>query len=141
MAKILAIGGLAKATGVKVPTIRYYESIGLLPTPLRTEGNRRHYEGVNVQRLKFIKHARELGFEIEAIRTLLMLQETPDQSCAVADVIARARLSEVDRRLASLTALKIELERMIKGCSQNRVEDCRVIEVLADHGECAHEGH
>lgn len=141
MAKILAIGGLAKATGVKVPTIRYYESIGLLPTPLRTEGNRRHYDGVNVQRLKFIKHARELGFEIEAIRTLLMLQETPDQSCAVADVIARARLSEVDRRLASLTALKIELERMIEGCRQHRVEDCRVIEVLADHGECAHEVH
>lgn len=141
MVKILAIGGLAQATGVKVPTIRYYESIGLLPTPLRTQGNRRHYDGSSVQRLKFIKHARELGFEIEAIRALLMLQEAPDQSCAAADVIARARLSEVDRRLASLTALKIELERMIKGCSQNRVEDCRVIEVLADHGECAHEVH
>ena len=141
MIKDLAIGKLAAETGVKVPTIRYYESIGLLPTPPRTDSNRRLYDQAAVQRLKFIKHARELGFDIDAIRTLLALQENPDQSCAAADVIAKARLSEVNRRLASLTALKTELERMLGDCRKHHVKDCRVIEVLANHGECAHDVH
>ena len=71
MGKALAIGDLARQTGVKVPTIRYYEDIGLLPAAPRTESNRRQYDGRAVRRLKFIRHARELGFEVEAIRELL----------------------------------------------------------------------
>lgn len=99
------IGGLAKATGVKVPTIRYYESIGLMPEPWRTRTNRRHYGEPAAQRLRFIRHARELGFEIEAIRTLLALQEEPDRSCAEADTIARApcRGRAADQKPARVT--------------------------------------
>jgi DNA-binding transcriptional MerR regulator len=135
------IGQLAKVTGVKVPTVRYYEQIGLLPAPPRSDGNRRVYAAKDAHRLTFIRHARELGFEIDAIRTLLTLQDDPGQSCAAADVIARARLAEVKQRIASLRALKIELERMVEGCSHGHVAECRVIEVLADHGRCLHGEH
>jgi DNA-binding transcriptional MerR regulator len=135
------IGEAARQSGVKVPTIRYYEQIGLLPAPVRSEGNRRHYDDADLRRLVFIRHARELGFAIDAIRTLLTLQDNPSQPCATADVIAKARLAEVDQRINSLVALKAELELMVEGCSRGRVAECRVIEVLADHGKCAHARH
>ena len=128
-----SIGEAARTSRVKVPTIRYYEQIGLLPAPARSEGNRRFYGDGDLRRLSFIRHARELGFEVDAIRTLLFLQDTPDQSCAQADAIARARLVEVESRIASLTALKAELSRMLDECACGRVSECRVIETLADH--------
>ena len=137
----VSIGEAAKQSGVKVPTIRYYEQIGLLPAPARTESNRRHYGAAGLQRLAFIRHARALGFEVEAIRTLLTLQDDPNQPCGSADVIARARLAEVEQRIRSLTALKVELELMVDGCSHGHVATCRVIEVLADHGQCTHAQH
>ncbi len=135
---IHSIGEAAKASGVKVPTIRYYEEIGLLPAPVRTEGGRRAFGEAEMRRLTFIRHARELGFEIDAIRTLLALQDNPHQSCAAADAIASARLIEVEQRIASLIALRAELERMVEGCAHGHVAECRVIEILADHGECRH---
>jgi len=136
-----AIGEAARQSGVKVPTIRYYEQIGLLPAASRTEGNRRLYDRRDLDRLAFIRHARELGFEVDAIRTLLTLQDDPEQSCAAADAIAKARLVEVDKRIASLNALREELLRMVRQCANGRVGDCRVIETLADtshvHGRLA----
>jgi len=128
------IGVAATRSGVKVPTIRYYEQIGLLPKPPRTKSNRRNYDTADLRRLIFIRHARELGFETGAIRALLTLQDNPDQSCMTADTIARARLDEVRRRIDILIVLKAELERMIAECSHGRVGECRVIEVLANHG-------
>lgn len=137
----IPIGAAARQSGVKVPTIRYYEQIRLLPVPDRTEGNRRLYDPRDLQRLAFIRHARELGFEVEAIRSLLTLQDDPNQSCQAADEIARARLADVKQRIARLTALESELERMVEECGCGRVADCRVIETLADsshaHGRLA----
>ena len=75
------IGQAARQSGVKVPTIRYYEQIGLLPAPPRSEGNRRQYDADDLRRLAFIRHARELGFEIDAIRALLALQDPFERSC------------------------------------------------------------
>lgn len=141
MREEIPIGEAARQSGVKVPTIRYYEQIGLLTAPARSQGNRRHYTAADLRRLAFVRHARELGFDIEAIRTLLTLQDDPSQPCAAADAIARARLTEVEQRLASLGALKAELELMIEGCRQGHVGQCRVIEVLADHGQCRHVHH
>lgn len=141
MVQGVSIGEAAQRSGVKVPTIRYYEQIGLLPALPRTSGNRRHYGDGELRRLAFIRHARELGFEIDAIRTLLVLQDDAKQPCNAADAIARARLGEVEQRIASLSALKTELQLMIEGCSHGRVDRCRVIEVLADHGKCAHPRH
>jgi DNA-binding transcriptional MerR regulator len=139
--KGVPIGEAARQSSVKVPTIRYYEQIGLLRSPLRTDGNRRYYNAADLRRLAFIRHARELGFDIKAIRALLTLQDDLNQSCSTADAIARARLTEVEQRIRSLNALKIELELMIEGCRRNRIAECRVIEVLADHGKCAHADH
>ena len=137
----LPIGELARQTGVKVPTIRYYESIGILPKPPRSKSNRRLYGLVAVRRLRFVRHARELGFEIDAIRTLLALQSDPDQSCAEVDRIARSHLGEVERRIKSLRALRNELKHMIESCARGRVGQCRVIEALADHVECRASPH
>ena len=137
----VSIGEAARHSGVKVPTIRYYEQIGLLPALSRTEGNRRLYAASDLRRLSFIRHARELDFDIEAIRTLLTLQDDTSQSCASADAIAKARLTDVDQRIRSLKALKLELARMVEGCRHGRISECRVIEVLADHGECTQSHH
>ncbi|MEP7455846.1 helix-turn-helix domain-containing protein [Phyllobacterium sp. SB3] len=128
-----SIGELARRTGVKVPTIRYYEQIGLLLPPPRTEGQQRRYDKKGMARLAFIRHARELGFDIEAIRALLSLQDNPNQSCSVADQIASARLDEVEARIARLSSLRTELQRMLAECACGRVAECRVIETLADN--------
>jgi DNA-binding transcriptional MerR regulator len=130
-----SIGELSRRAEVKVPTIRYYEQIGLMPATDRTEGKQRRYRRKAVARLAFIRHARELGFEVDAIRTLLSLQDDPDQSCARADEIANARLVEVEKRIASLKALRRELRKMVEECACGRVGECRVIEVLADHSK------
>ena len=134
---MLTIGKLGRAAGVKVPTIRYYEQIGLLPGAERSTGNQRLYGSKTQDRLAFIRHARELGFPLEAIRDLLSLSDRPDQSCAAADAIARTQLAEVQARIARLKALEVELERMIVQCAHGTVADCRVIEVLGDHSKCA----
>jgi DNA-binding transcriptional MerR regulator len=132
----LPIGELARRTAVKVPTIRFYEQIGLLPTPARTEGNQRRYGKTEVDRLNFIRHARELGFEVDDIRQLLAMSAEPQASCHTADSIARSHLGEIERRIASLQALKMELTRMIDECGHGRICDCRIIEALADHSLC-----
>ena len=102
------IGEAARRSGVKVPTIRFYEQIGLLPAPPRSEGNRRQYGPGELRRLAFIRHARELGFETQAIRALLTLQDDPSQPCATADAIAKARLGEVEQRIRSLIGAMAE---------------------------------
>lgn len=138
----ITIGELSRRSGVKVPTIRYYEEIGLLAAPPRTGGGQRRYGAEAVRRLNFIRHARELGFEIGDIRELAAMAQSPQASCHAADSIARKHLEEVERRIAQLTALKTELTRMVEECGHGRVCDCRVIEVLANHALCAGEhGH
>jgi len=137
----LPIGRLSERTGVKVPTIRYYEQIGLLPQPPRTEGQQRRYDADSVRRLNFIRHARDLGFDVEDIRQLLNLAGEPQQSCHLADSIARHHLTEIDERISKLKSLRDELDRMVTECGHGRICECRIIEVIADHGQCAHDHH
>jgi DNA-binding transcriptional MerR regulator len=137
----LSIGELARRTATKVQTIRYYEQIGLLPEPDRNSGNQRRYGGASLQRLAFVRHGRELGFSLEAIRDLIQLSEEPSRSCAEADLIARKHLAEVESRIERLTALKKELQRMITTCAGGTVSACRVMETLADHRLCAGKSH
>ena len=131
------IGHLARETGCKVPTIRYYEQIGLLPAPNRTAGNTRLYGPAHVARLAFIRHSRELGFSQAAIRELLNLTDHPDRSCEAVTEIARTHLDDVNQRIARLVALKSELERMITACNRGRVDQCYIIETLADYSHGA----
>lgn len=137
----LTIGDLSRETNCKVQTIRYYEQIGLMPEPERSNGNQRLYGRGHLDRLAFIRHSRELGFPLNAIRDLLSLADHPMQSCETADAMARAQLREVESRIARLQALRKELKRMVAECAGGRVADCRVIEVLADHSKCLHENH
>jgi len=136
-----SIGDLGRQTGTKVQTIRYYEQIGVMPEPVRTAGGQRRYGQTHLDRLAFIRHSRELGFSLEQIRSLLDLSDRPDRPCAEADRIAQANLRAVRRRIQSLRALEAELERMVAECNGGRVCDCRVIEVLSDHGKCLHPAH
>lgn len=124
------IGEAAKRAGVVVPTIRYYEQVGLMSQVPRTASNRRTYAESDVQRLRFIRHARELGFDIEAVRQLLALASLPEEPCEDADDIARARLAEVERKIDHLVALQQELKSMIVDSAHGLIRECRVIEVL-----------
>lgn len=133
---MLTIGALARATGTRVQTIRYYEGIGLMQVPGRSTGGQRRYTPADRDRLGFIRHARDLGFPLEAIRELLALADDPDRPCAEADAVARRHLAQVEARIRRLEALKTELSRMIAECAGDRIARCRVIEVLRDHGEC-----
>jgi DNA-binding transcriptional MerR regulator len=137
---MFSIGELSRRTNVKVPTIRYYEEAGLLDAPERTEGNQRRYDAAGLERLSFIKHARDLGFSIEAIAALIELPGHPDRSCAEATDIASAQLSDVRAKIKRLRALEKELVRISKGCDGNGVtEDCYVLASLADHDLCERE--
>ena len=135
------IGHLAKESGVKVQTVRYYEQIGLMPEPYRSEGNQRLYASEHVDRLAFIRHARDLGFPLAAIRELLELHDRPDRPCEEADEIAKRHLIEVETKLEMLMAMKSELSRMVYECAGGQVSQCRVIEILSDHGQCLNEDH
>ena len=127
-----AIGDVSRRTGIKVPTIRYYENVGLLEPPLRTEGKQRRYGPADIARLNFIRHSRALGFEINDIREMLSLSAQPEQPCDEIDSIARRHLSEVDRRISQLSALRGELQRMIEDCGRGKVCECRIIETLSE---------
>ncbi|TNE56971.1 MAG: MerR family transcriptional regulator [Alphaproteobacteria bacterium] len=130
------IGPLAEASGVKVQTVRYYEQIGLMPAPHRSEGNQRLYSQPHVDRLAFIRHARDLGFSLNDVRELLELQDKPDLSCGEADQIASQHLNEIERKIMRLQALKTELARMVDQCAGGVISNCRVIEILSNHDKC-----
>ena len=134
-----AIGQVARATGIKVPTIRFYEAEGLLPAPARSESGRRLYADADVSRLSFIRHARSLGFELDDVRSLLDLADHPNRPCQEADEIARRHLTEVELRIAQLKALKRELTRVVAACAGGAAGACKVIETLADHAQCQSE--
>jgi len=135
----MPIGQLAKNAATKVQTIRYYEQIGLIHPFMRTEGGHRLYGPEDSRRLKFIRHARELGFGIEEIRELLKLSDNPQMSCSSADRIASSHLEQIEIRLKKLRALQKELKRMVNECGHGHVSECRVIEVLGDHLHCSSE--
>lgn len=139
--KPMTIGRLSKAAGVKVTTIRYYESVGLMGMPDRSESGQRLYGDDAVQRLSFIRHARDLGFPMGAIRDLIKLQAEPGKDCAAVDIIAREQLADVRKRLNQLEALEGELKRMISSCAGGKVGSCQVMAALNDHGACLSETH
>ena len=127
-----AIGKVAVLSGVKVPTIRFYEQIGLLPSPRRSKGGQRRYRPETIARLRFIRHARALGFEIDAIRKLLALSGNRSTSCRAAEQLARDQVATIDVKLRRLKAVRAELLRMIAACPGRTVTDCRILEVLAE---------
>ena len=126
----LSIGELGRRTNTKVETVRYYERIGLLASPARTEGNYRSYGETDLNRLSFIRRARDLGFPLDQVRALLGLSDQRDHPCDEVDEMVQAHLNAVERKIADLQALKRELGSLLTQCRGGRISDCRVIEAL-----------
>ena len=136
----MKIGTLARQAGTNVETVRYYERIGLLPKPDRTDGNYRDYSEVDLTRLAFIRHARGLGFELVVVRALIDLADQPQRDCAEVDQITSTHLHAVDAKIAQLQSLQAELRRMLSQCAGGHVADCRILEALSDHRVCSATG-
>jgi DNA-binding transcriptional MerR regulator len=134
-----SIGQLARQAGYAVQTIRYYEETGLMPAPPRTMGKQRRYRKVHLDQLLFIRHARDLGFEMDDVRSLLQLASNTESSCSAVDAIASRHLDAVNAKIANLGVLRSELQRLLKACSKGQVATCKIISTLADHATCKHE--
>lgn len=126
----LTIGRLAKLTGVNLETIRYYERIGLMPAPLRTEGGHRVYDRGHIKRLGFIRRSRELGFSLDEIRALLSLVDGGDYTCAEVRDMTLQHVAEVHRKIADLRRLERSLRDMAAQCSGDIVPKCPILDVL-----------
>ncbi|MGH6847666.1 MAG: MerR family transcriptional regulator [Methylocella sp.] len=132
MIERLSIGDLAKATDTKVVTIRYYEQAGLLPLPPRTPGNYRAYGSDHLNRLRFIRRCRDLGFTLDQVRDLLQLSSQEDQPCAEVNRISAERLTGIEQKIADLTRLADELRRINGRCQGGgTIADCLIIEALS----------
>ena len=136
--------------GYAVQTVRYYEQNGLMPAPSRTvspyshcrfkrlvgelarrsAGGQRRYDETQLRQLAFIRHARDLGFEVDAIRSLLRLAAHPDAPCNSVDAIARDHLAAITHKIARLSALRQEVTRMIEQCRRGKIAECRLIDAL-----------
>jgi DNA-binding transcriptional MerR regulator len=132
----LTIGGLSAETGCNVPTIRYYEQIGLLPSAQRAPNGHRYYREADLKRLVFIKRCRDFGFPIEQVRTLLNLIEDGDRSCVEVRDMAQEHLDAVRAKLEELRQLEASLAAFVEGCDTacigGATSDCVIIEDLSD---------
>jgi len=126
----LAIGTLARLTGCKVETIRYYERIGILPEPPRNSGGQRRYRAWHLKRLNFVRRARDLGFTLADVRGLLRLVDERDHSCEEVRTMALGHLEAVRARLADLEAMEAVLGEMVARCEGGKVPDCPIIDAL-----------
>ena len=126
----IPIGELSRLTGVNIETIRYYEKIKMLRAPPRTEGGRRVYGPTETRVLAFIRRARELGFRLDDIRTLLALGAPAKASCADVHEIAAHHLDDIRAKIADLRKLERLLAKTIAQCSDNRVPHCPVVDIL-----------
>ncbi len=135
MSAALSIGFVARQSGCTVPTIRYYEEIGLLATANRSDAGHRNYDDRAVHRLTFIRRCRDFGFSIDQIRELVGLADQPQRPCVEVRDIASSHLSEVRKKLAELQALEASLSAFVMSCNTACVGgatvDCTILEDLA----------
>lgn len=126
------IGAVSQRTRVNIETIRYYERVGLLPRPRRTEGGYRLYDGSDVKRLAFIRRSRELGFGLDEIRALLKLADERPGTCAEVKALGERHLGDVEAKLADLRKMQRVLKELVSRCADGTVPDCPLIEALYD---------
>lgn len=126
----ITIGRLSSATGVKIETIRYYEKIGIMPDPPRSAGKQRVYSPPHLARLNFIKRSRDLGFGLDAVRSMLGLNDKAP-SCAEVHALTTAHLSEVRKKIADLKRLERSLNEITKECARGDAPDCPIIDALS----------
>jgi MerR family mercuric resistance operon transcriptional regulator len=129
----MTIGGLAKAAGVNIETIRFYQRIALIAEPPKPPRGVRRYMESDIVRLRFIRRAQELGFSLAEIRNLLTLEQA--QSCGAARALAAQKLEIIKSRLVDLTRMRGALEKLIARCDARRGKvACPIIESLAERG-------
>ncbi|MBI3827319.1 MAG: helix-turn-helix domain-containing protein [Candidatus Rokubacteria bacterium] len=126
----IAIGRLAKDTGTNVETIRYYERVGLLPAPPRSEGGYRLYRVEHLKRLNFIRRARGLGFSIGEIRRLLRLGDERKRPCAEVRIVAEAHLKDVQAKIVDLRRMERVLKATVARCADGGGTHCPLIDAL-----------
>ncbi|MFC5499313.1 helix-turn-helix domain-containing protein [Caenimonas terrae] len=136
-----SIGAASRQTGCSVPTIRYYEEVGLLPPAARSEGNQRHYDAAAIRRLSFIRRCRDFGFTLEQVRELAGLVDQPTRDCVEVRDIAQAHLQQVQQKLAELQALEASLSAFVcscdTACAGGPAVDCTILEELATPASAA----
>ena len=126
----MKIGEIAKLTGLKVETVRYYEGEGLIGAPRRNGGNYRLYDRSHLDRLSFVKRSRDLGFTLDQVRDLLRLADDPRGSCDAVDEMAVLHIAEIDRKLADLQTLRDEIAKWGR-CDTSTIAECRLIDALS----------
>jgi Hg(II)-responsive transcriptional regulator len=135
----LTIRQVATAADVNVQTIRYYERRGLFPAPRRTPAGYRQYTDDAVARLRFIRHAQDLGFSLQEIQELLGLRVRHGAACDAVEAKTRQKIDVVQQRIRDLQRMKRTLKRLAAACAARRpTDDCPILEVLEDHDDTSH---
>lgn len=130
--EILTRGELAARTGCNIETIRYYEQIGILSAPPRSQGGHRLYGKNLVKRLNFVLRGRDLGFTLEEIRELLRVVDGGNYTCAQVEALAHEHVRDIRQKIKDLKKLKIVLETMAAQCSGGKIPACPIIDTLFD---------
>lgn len=136
----MTIGKLARQADIGVETVRFYERRGLIDDPPRLSSGYRQYPAETVDRLRFIKRAKELGFSLDEIRELLDLSTQPAKNREQVRTKAQAKIDDIDRRMADLSRMKETLSKLTTACEQGDAdEDCPILSALdgrSTKGEC-----
>ena len=127
---VYAIGEMSRRTGVNIETVRYYEKIGMMPKPKRSEGGNRLYNTEQLQRLFFIKRCREIGFSQSEIKALLSMVDRDDVTCAEVHSITTGHVADIRQKIKDLRKLEKVLTQMANECSQGDLPECPIIEIL-----------
>ncbi|MDK6076270.1 MerR family transcriptional regulator [Massilia varians] len=130
MSRTFTIGQLSAAAQMPPATIRYYEKIGLLDSPSRSGSNYRLYGSEDVARLTFVRRAREIGFTVDQVRSLLAFSDQRDGDCCAVTTLTEQHLAEVEQKIRDLNLLKKHLARLLISCQGGRFADCRIIDAL-----------
>lgn len=137
----MRIGDLARLSGCKVVTVRYYEKEGLLKEPERTGNNYRVYSEADLERIRFIRNCRQHGMSLEEVRTLLAYSDNPVSDCAWVNTLIEKHIATVDRQIADLQHLRSHLAGLIGKCNGHASGNCGIIRGMRDIEKCSHCQH
>jgi len=126
----LLIGQLSRHTGVNIETIRYYERIGIMPKPRRSDGGQRLYDENQFKRLHFVKRSRTIGFSLEEIRNLLALDDEETLSCNEVYSLTEDHLEKVRQKITELKSIESTLKKLANQCSRGNKPDCPIFDML-----------
>lgn len=129
---VMNIGEAAKASGVSAKMIRHYEQVGLFPEPQRTDAGYRQYTGRDVHTLRFIRHARDLGFSIPQIAELVGLWQDRRRPSRQVKALAQAHIEDLEQKLQELQAMKATLEHLVHCCHGDDRPECPILDSLAE---------